>query len=161
MDFMGVFPSFAKWSLPFACAAIILARSAEALAADVTFYAVAKDEGFDQSSAGPPAPKGNPYRYNAKVGLTAANSVNSATVELLPGGTIYPLVAGTYSFDFQEKFTTLAALNAAAPNGNYQMVINPVHDGTHTITLPLSGDAYPVTDPHISTFTAAQAITPA
>jgi len=156
---MSTLLSFAKWSLPFA--AILLASSAAARAADVSFYTVAKDEGFDQLTVGPSIPKGNPYRYNAIVGLTAANSVNSATVQLLPSGTIYPLAADTYSFDFQAKFTTLAALNAAAPNGDYEMVINAVHDGTHTITLPLNGDAYPGTDPHISNFTAAQAINPA
>ncbi len=135
--------------------------SARTRAADVLFYAVAKDEGFDQTSAGAPTPKGNPYRFNAIVGLATANSVTSATVQSLPSGAVYPLVAGTYSFDFQAKFTTLSALNAAAPNGNYRLAINAAHDGTHTITLPLNGDAYPVTDPHISNFSAAQAINPA
>src|SRR6266536_766184 len=85
----------------------------------------------------------------------------SATVQLLLSGPAYPLAAGTYSFDFQAKFTTLAALNTAAPSGSYQMVIRAVHDGTRTITLPLNGDVYPGTDPHVSNFTAAQTINPA
>src|SRR6267378_2537489 len=111
---MNAFPSFAKSSLPFTFAAFILVSSTAARGADVMFYVVGKDEGFNQSSAGPPAPKGNPYRFNAIVGLTAANSVNSAALQPLPGGAVYPLVAGTYSFDFQAKFATLSALNAAA-----------------------------------------------
>jgi hypothetical protein len=153
--------SFAKRMLPFALASTVLVASMAAHAADVIFYAVAKDEGFDQSSAAAPVPKGNPYRFNAIVGLAAANSINGATVQSLPSGSVYPLVAGIYTFDFQGKFTTLAALNAAAPNGNYRLVIDAVHDGTHTITLPLNGDAYPGTNPHISNFTAAQAVNPA
>lgn len=157
---MGAFSSLIRASLALAFASLILITSDTARAADVLYYAVAKDEGFDQSSAGLPAPKGNPYRFNAIVGLATANSVNSATVQLLPGGPVYPLVAGTYSFDFQAKFTTLAALNATAPNGNYQLVINAVHDSTHTITLLLNGDAYPTTTPHISNFAAAQTINP-
>lgn len=161
MDFMNALSLFAKWSLSLAPAAILLAESVAARAADVIFYAVAKDEGFDQLSAGPPTPKGNPYRFNTTVGLTTANAVNSATVQLLPGGPVYPLSSDTYSFDFQAKFTSLSALNAAAPSGTYRLVINAVHDGNHTINLLLTGDAYPPTDPHISNYAAAQAINPA
>jgi len=158
---MSAFTSFLRPSIALAFATIALVTSDAARGADVIFYAVAKDEGFDQSGAGPPASKGNPFRFNATVGLTTANSVSSATVRMLPSGPVYPLVAGTYSFDFQAKFSTLAALNAAARNGNYQIVINSVHDGAPAISLPLNGDAYPSTDPHISNFTAAQTINPA
>src|SRR5437899_643008 len=126
---MNVLSPFLRPSLALAFATIALVTSDATRGADVTFYAVAKDEGFEQSGAGPPVPKGTPFRFNAIVGLTTANSVSSATVRMLPSGPVYPLVADTYSFDFQAKFLTLADLNAAAPNGNYQIVINGVHDG--------------------------------
>ena len=154
----GIF-FFSKWTR-LAVLTVVVA-TATARAADVAFYVVAKDEGFDQSGTAAPTPKGNPYRFNAFVGLTAPNSVTNATVQSLPGGQVYPLAPEPDDFDFQAKFTSLNALNAAAPNGNYQMVIKALHDGTHTITLPLTGDAYPSTDPHISNYAAAQAINPA
>jgi hypothetical protein len=78
----------AKGSPILVVAAIILALSPTSRAADVLFFVVAKDEGFDQFSAAPPTPKGNPYRFNAFVGLTAPNSVTSATVQSLPGGQV-------------------------------------------------------------------------
>src|SRR5438128_2007749 len=84
--------SFLRPSLALAIATIALVKSDAARGADVIFYAVSKDEGFNQSGAGPPAPKGNPFRFNATVGLTTANSVNSATVQSLPSGPVYPLV---------------------------------------------------------------------
>src|SRR3989442_3368996 len=117
---MNVFSSFLRPSLALAFATLTLVTPDTTRGADVIFYAVAKDEGCDQSGVGPPTPKGNPFRFNAIVGFTTANSVSSASVQLLPSGTVYPLVARTYSFDFQAKFLTLAALNAAAPNGNYR-----------------------------------------
>src|SRR5438552_7000549 len=161
LQFMSTFTTCLGPSLALAFATITLVTTDVARGADVTFYAVAKDEGFDQSGAGAPTPKGNPFRFNAIVGLATANSVSSATVRMLPSGPIYPLVAGPDSFEFQAKFLTLADLNAAAPNGTYQMVINGVHDGAHTISLTLNGDAYPSTNPQISNFTAAQTINPA
>src|SRR5262245_36889307 len=131
--------------------AVVVATVTAARAVDVAFYVVAKDEGFDQASTAAPTPKGNPYRVNAFVGLTAPDSVTNATVQSLPGGQVYPLTPEPGLFDFQAKFTSLSALNAAAPNGNYQIVIQALHDGTHTITLPLTGDAYPST-PQISNY---------
>src|SRR5262245_4344253 len=150
---------FSKWTR-FLVLTVIVGTAVAARAADVTFYGVAKDEGFDQSSTAAPTPKGNPYRVNAFVGLTAPNSVTNATVQSLPSGQIYPLAPEPGLFDFQAKFTSQGALNAAAPNGNYQIIIQALHDGTHTITLPLTGDAYPSTDPHISNYAAAQTINP-
>lgn len=160
-DFVSCLCSLLRSSLAFVFGAIVFVSATPTRAADVLFYAVAKDEGFNQTSAAAPTPKGSPYRFNATVGLATANSVTNATVQFLPSGTVYPLMASPYSFDFQAKFTNQAVLDAAAPNGDYQVVINAVHDGTHTITLTLTGDAYPTTTPHISNFTAAQSINPA
>ena len=157
---MSAFSYLANQPAVFAIATMFLVASTIARAVDVEFYVIAKDEGFNQSSAAPPAPKGNPFRFNAIVGLSTPNSVTSASVRSLPGGQVEPLTAQLYSFELQAKFTTLSELDAAAPNGNYEMLVNAVHDGTHTITLPLNGDMYPSTPPHINNFAAAQSINP-
>ncbi len=160
-DIMNPLSSYLKMLPLYLIATAVLSASAAVRAADVEYYVVAKDEGFNQSSTAAPAPKGNPYRFNAIVGLTASNSVTGASVQSLPSGQVYPLSPGTSSFDFQAKFTNSSLLNAAAPNGNYQLLINTVHDGARAITLPLNGDAYPGTNPRISNFNAAQVINPA
>jgi hypothetical protein len=61
-------------------------------------------------------------------------------------------------FSFSAKYATNSDLDAAFPDGNYQMVIQAAHDGTKAITLPLNGDVYPATVPSLNNFTAAQAI---
>jgi len=78
-----------------------------------------------------------PYRFNAIVGLTAANSVNGATVQLLPSGPVYPLVAGTYSFDFQAKFTQFNLTTTAVTNSppSRLLVIAPGSAGQFRLQL--------------------------
>jgi hypothetical protein len=58
----------------------------------------------------------------------------------------------------EAKYATNTVLEASFPNGNYEMVIQAVHDGNHTITLPLNGDVYPVTVPSLNNYTAAQVV---
>src|SRR5262249_26830620 len=129
-------------------------------AADVIFYGVFKDQAFNQTSTGAPTPKGSPDRFDATVFLTTSNYMTSATVQPVPAGPVQSVQAKSDSLQLTLKFTTLNDLNTAFPNGNYQMVLNTTHDGTRTSTLPLTGDAYPGNDPHISNFDAAQLINP-
>ena len=58
------------------------------------------------------------------------------------------------------SLTLRTAIDAAYPNGNYALIINAVNDGTKSNLLSVTGNTYPVTTPHISNFTAAQAIDP-
>ena len=101
---MSAFSYLANQPAVFAIATMLLVASTTARAVDVEFYVIAKDEGFNQSSAAPPAPKGNPFRFNAIVGLSTPNSVTSASVRSLPGGQVEPLTAQLYSFELQAKF---------------------------------------------------------
>jgi hypothetical protein len=124
--------------------------------ADVVIYLVAKGNNYNQNSSAPPVPKGSPARFNALVGLSATNSVTNATVQALPSGSIIPMLlqGGTASspatFTLQAKYTSQSVLDAAYPNGNYQFVIDAVHDHTKTLTLALSGNAYPASAPYVT-----------
>jgi hypothetical protein len=128
-----------------------------AYAADVLYYFVAKGKEFNQFSSALPVPKGNPARFVSFVGLTATNSATNATVQSLLSGTVKALTLGVGgkagvddTFSFQAKFTSQSLLDSAAPNGNYQITIQTVHDGTKTPVLALTGDSYPSSAPYIT-----------
>src|SRR5262249_22644062 len=61
---------------------------------------------------------------------------------------------------FSAKFSSQAALDAAAPSGNYKLVVNTLHQGQKALTLNLPAETFPG-PPHISNWNAAQAINPA
>ncbi len=160
---MNALITLGKGPQPFVLAALFLALPAVVHATDALFYLVGKGQEFTQADANPPVPKSkNPARFHASVGPATANSVTNATVQPLPAGaldTLSPAPSG--DLEFEAKFSSLASLDAAYPDGNYQVVINAVHDGMHAITLPLNGDAYPSNAPHVSNFAATQAVQPA
>jgi hypothetical protein len=130
-------------------------------AVDVNFYSVQKALKNNQFSAGPPTPGGgNPYRFEAAVAPSVSGSVLSATVSASGGA------AQTLDFDaivewysFNAKFPSQAALDAAAPTGTYTLVIGTLNQGQKTVTLNLPAETFPGA-PHISNWTAAQAIDP-
>ena len=130
-------------------------------AADVSFYAVEKAAKYNQSGAGPPTlGSGNPYRFEAAVAPNVAGSVQSATVSY-SGGAAQTLDPDTVVewYTFNAKFTSQALLDAGAPTGNYTLVINTLNQGQKTVTLNLPAETFPAA-PHISNWTAAQAIDP-
>ncbi|HWW01487.1 MAG TPA: hypothetical protein VNZ64_17450 [Candidatus Acidoferrum sp.] len=138
-------------------AVFLAAGSLTAGGADVAYYLVAKGMAYRQTGSALPAPKGNPARFIAQVGLSAANTATNATVQSLPGGTVTPLTLGVGghagvndTFEFQAKFSTQSLLDASYPNGNYQMVIGAVHDGLKTLTLALNTNAYPSSTPYLT-----------
>ncbi len=121
-----------------------------ASAADATYYVVTKGKVYNQANAAGPVARNNVARFLATVGLTMTNSVTNATVQYLPGGAVNPLTlggaggpGGQNSLAYQAKFSTQSALDAAFPDGNYQLVIHTVNDGTKTPTLGITGDKYP------------------
>src|SRR5690349_3653229 len=138
-------------------AVFLAAGSLTAGGADVAYYLVAKGMEYRQTGSALPSPKGNPARFFAQVGLSAANTATNATVQSLPGGTVTPLTLGVGghagvndTFGFQAKFTSQSLLDGSYPNGSYQTVINTVHDGVKTLTLALNGNVYPSTAPHLT-----------
>lgn len=118
--------------------------------ADASYYVVTKGKVYNQANAAGPVAKNNVARFLATVGLTATNSVTNATVQFLPSGTVNPLSSGVgggpgdpNALTYQAKFTTQSALDAAFPNGNYQLVLHTVNNGTKNPTLGPTGDKYP------------------
>jgi hypothetical protein len=143
--------------LPLALASLVLVAAASAHGADVSYYLVSKAMGFNQNTSAGPVPKGNPARFFTQVALSQTNSATNATVQFLPSGSVIPLTlsvggkAGVLdTFSFQAKFASQSALDAAYPNGNYQMIIHAVHDGTKSSTLALNGNGYPASEPFIT-----------
>ena len=132
-----------------------------ARAVDVNFYYVQKAQKYNQSSAGPPIPgSGNPYRFEAGVAPSVTGSVEGGTVSasgIPPQALTFDPVFEWYSFT--AKFPSQAALDAAAPAGNYTLVVSTVNQGQKTLTLNLPAESFPA-GPHISNWTAGQAINP-
>jgi hypothetical protein len=138
-------------------AVFLAAGSLTAEGADVAYYLVAKGMEYRQTGSALPSPKGNPARFTAQVGLSAANTATNATVQSLPSGTVTALTLGVGghagvndTFGFQAKFATQSLLDTSYPNGSYQLVVHTVHDGVKTLALALNGNAYPSTAPHLT-----------
>src|SRR5262249_46314486 len=130
--------------------------------ADLSFYAVYKTEKFNQASASAPTVgSGSPYRIEAIVDPMVSNSVTTASVTA-PGGAPQSLTFDPVNnwLSFSAKFSSQAALDAAAPSGNYKLVVNTLHQGQKALTLNLPAETFPG-PPHISNWNAAQAINPA
>jgi len=132
------------------CLASLLLAALTASAADASYYVVTKGKVYNQANAAGPVPKNNVARFLATVGLTQINSVTNATVQFLPSGALNPLTVGggggpggQDSLTYQQKFTSQSFLDAAFPDGNYQLVIHTVNDGTKNPTLGVTGDKYP------------------
>src|SRR5579864_680451 len=130
--------------------ASLLPSALTASAADASYYVVTKGKVYNQANAVGPVPKNNVARFLATVGLTQPNSVTNATVQFLPSGALNPLTVGggggpggQDSLTYQPKFPSQSALDLAFPDGNYQLVIHTVNDGTKNATLGVTGDKYP------------------
>jgi len=153
-------------SVPYArlvVATWLVAAPAAVTAADALFYFVGKGEEFTQTDLNPPAPKSkNADRFHALVGPATASSLTNAMIQPPPGGMSNTLTQGpSGDWEYQASYSSLAGLDAAFPDGNYQGVIDGVHDGRQTVTLALNGNVYPSAAPHVSNFAATQALQPA
>jgi hypothetical protein len=141
--------------------ALMVWCSSPSRGADVSFYAIDKAVKYNQGSAAlPTIGSGNPYRSGASVASNVSGSVQSATVSA-SGGAPQPLSFDPVTgwLDFTLKYPTQSALDAAAPAGNYTVVINTLNQGQKTLTLNLPAETFPPAL-HISNWTAAQAIDP-
>ena len=132
------------------------------LAVDVTGAVVAyKTVAYQQASTGAAAlVSANAFHFGAQVNETAIGTVISATVTP-PGKAAEALtLKAANQYDRDVWFNTQAELDAAYPNGTYQMQINAVSNGTHIVSAALTGDQY-LPAAHFTSFIALQAIDPA
>lgn len=133
-------------------------------AADVSQFRVLKGQYFAQTSTSAPTAETTTnfaFQCVAEAQMDGLLTNLTFTAPSAQPVTVSPKNNG--KFDFERDFGTQAALDAAYPDGNYVLTMKTVNDGTRTATLGLSGgpsDPYPAM-PHISNFTAAQAVDPA
>src|SRR5438067_5545270 len=146
-------PCFRPIVVAAALFALSLIQSADADSTDVSVVSVTKAQLYLQNSTANPIARTNPFTFKALALASRPNSITSARIQAPPGAAFQTMTGdglGNFAFD-GGNFATLAALNAAFPNGLYNFQLE-------TITLPtafrptvnLVGDAYPATVPRIT-----------
>ncbi|MDA7535774.1 hypothetical protein N8528_02295 [Akkermansiaceae bacterium] len=141
---------------------IFLLPTMEISAQDAEFMGVVKTKVYRQS--GPEAigpedmPGEKPFVLDAFADASEPNSLTSATLDR-PSGADVPLSAedGGEEFFFDQKFNTLAELDASFANGSYALKLVGLSDGARTVPLSLTGDTYP-DPPKFADYNAAQQI---
>ncbi|PYI87839.1 MAG: hypothetical protein DME26_04875, partial [Verrucomicrobia bacterium] len=133
--------------------------------ADVYFYGLSKQRNLAQNDSGAPVldTSTNAFRFNASVNPTMLSplSVISASLTIAGGGTrILSYKTNDGQYNFQDYSSTQSTLDTVYVTGNYRLTVGTVHDGTKSLTLNLPTAQFP-NAPHVSNFTAAQAINPA
>ena len=147
-------------------AALVVSVGSVSAQSDVAFYAVFKNQIFEQDNPFVPALREESYNSNEQpisfgvfIATTGSNKVTSASVQT-PGGSsvnVPPNDGGDSSLNLTQGFEHRLELDATYGDGTYTVTINAVNDGQRVIGLNLSGDAYPST-PRYSNLTAARAI---
>ncbi|MFM8470038.1 MAG: hypothetical protein ACKODH_08720 [Limisphaerales bacterium] len=131
-----------------------------ARAADVREFDVLKGQSFFQNGTGAPGPSSPSNFVMQCFGNAQTMGALTNMSFTKPNAQVVNLSAdGDSSFGFEQSFASLTDLNTAFPNGSYTVTMKTTNDGTRTVTLSLNGDLYPDT-PHVSNFTAAQAVVP-
>ena len=137
------------------CALGVIPR-AHADSTDVSVVSVTKAQLFQQNSPNPPVARTNPFTFKAFALASKTNSITSARIQAPPGGAFQTMTGdglGNFAFD-GGNFATLAALNAAFPNGLYNFQLQTITVPTaFSPTVNLVGDAYPTTVPRITNTT--------
>jgi hypothetical protein len=112
-------------------------------------YAVLKQMRYNQSDTSTPTlTSGQPYRFSTFVSQAAGGTLTGGMVT--PPHTVgitspQPLSSnndGTGSQQFEQRFDTLSALNAAFGDGQYSLQITGAN-GTYNSQLTLTGEVYP------------------
>ncbi|KAF0176667.1 MAG: Ig family protein [Limisphaerales bacterium] len=138
---------------------LVLAGPA-ARAADVAQFNLLKGQTFLQTGTGAPvASSPSNFVMQSEGNAQVMGALTNMTFTK-PSAQVVSLSAdGDGGFRFEQAFSSMADLNTAFPGGTYTVTMQTVSDGTRAVALLLDGDLYPDT-PHISNFTAAQAVVP-
>ena len=149
-------------------AACLVSLATSSLAADVTFMAVVKGQRFTQDGPDLVAlmdpddqEYDQPLAMEAFAEGAAMDSLSAATLQP-PVGPALPLIReNPDDTGLRDEYQTdgLLDLNTTRPNGSYTLNLATKNDGPRSITLNLTGDAYPVV-PKATNFTALQTINP-
>jgi len=133
-----------------------LSTSALLAANDVgSFYVTFKVQRYNQTDATTLALTNNPYRLTSRVSQASGGSLTGGSVTPPGTGSVttpQPLVAandGTGAIQFEQRFTSLSALNAAFGDGQYTIAVNG-GSGTYNSHLTVNGETYPSEIPKFS-----------
>jgi hypothetical protein len=112
---------------------------------DVRHYGTYKGRRFLQTSPDEPALlSNNAYYWSAIVDPQTPDAVSGSAVQTPKGAFKIPVWTSlTEMYAYSEYFTQQADLDAVYPSGNYTFLLNTVHDGSKSLILNLTGDAYP------------------
>jgi hypothetical protein len=128
--------------------------------ADVSLVYVNKTELFQQTLSGSPTPA--PNRFTARVGAngvaTRPNAITSGLVQKPGNPALLNLNSDGTGNVFLDggRFSTLAALNAAFPNGTYQFNLQTATAPTgYAPNVTINNDLYPTATPTITSGTWA------
>lgn len=146
----------------FLALAISLFPTGRVCATDTSRYVVNKHQQFNQTTSGAAVFRtpSSPYEFEVAANADTTNLVLGLSVKL-PNGTSQ---SGTLQGDqpgyaLNAAFSTLAALDAAYPAGQYAGTITNANDGIKKVTNNLPVSIYPST-PHVSNYDTAQKINP-
>lgn len=129
-------------------------------AADVRYFLTVKGAEYSQTSTATPALKGaTPWVFNDEVRLRLPGLVTNATVKF--GNVTSNLAPECHDWYVQAAYATSNALTTAFPNGNYTNTAWTLQDGIRSPVLSVTNNQWPAGPPHVTNYTAAQAIDPA
>lgn len=147
-----------RWQVVVAALTVSLAGVAQA--ADVREFDLLKGQSFLQTGTGAAVPSSVSNFVMQCFGNAQMMGTLTNMTFTKPNATVVSLSQnGGSEFVFEQSFSSQATLDAAFPSGSYTVTMKTVNDGTRAIALSLTGDLYPDT-PHVSNFTAAQAVIP-
>ncbi len=126
-------------------------------AVDARFVQVGKSVWYTQNGTGAPVLQASPYLFRTRVDATKADDIGAATLRWPSPTTTRALSNGVTYWEYSQRFSTIDAMNLAAPNGTYTMVTQGALDGKKTNVLTLAADVYP-NPVHIANFAAAQKV---
>jgi hypothetical protein len=134
----------------------VLTMSAVLAVNDVgTFYVVFKEQKYNQTDTSIPVLGNNGYRFTSRISAAAGGTLTGGTITPPNTGSVKTAQAytqtndGTGSLQFQQKFTTLSALNGAFGDGSYSLQITG-QNGNYNSQLTVSGGTYPGEIPQVS-----------
>lgn len=148
---------------------VTLFSHAAARAADVSYYGILKVQEFVQTPTNPPAPAPDGFSFHAFVVASTNGAVTNATVRRTSITTENTLVprGSDVLFEFEHRFASLAALDAAYPHlsgftpVNYTVTMYTQNEGIQSQSLNFGAvvfqGGYPAT-PQVSNLSAAQTI---
>lgn len=129
-------------------------------ASDVRGFRVLKGQNFVQTSAGAATANGvSNFVMQCQADFQPAGALTNLTFTKPNMQLLSAFPDGDTQYGFEQSFSSQSALDVEFPSGTYTVIMKTLNDGTKAVPLPLTGDTYPNT-PHISNFTAAQAVVP-